>query len=137
MPAVYSPVTTGSPVLYVTQRYPDVNIEAIEVTGSIVAAWTMSIPLEEMDMDVSIQSGEINTILIEYSQELSDEMDLDVAIQAGVIEELLVDYDQELGDEMDFDVSIQSGELDNLLVTVDLNDEALEMTGTILTGTLS
>jgi hypothetical protein len=126
------------PAKLTSTPYPEIVIERMTVSVSIVKGQIYGWTPIELNYSVSIVSGELREILKSYDVP-AEKIDLAVSIVSGELREILKSYDV-AAEAIGMSVDIQSGELKVILIQyVNWNEreEQLAMSVSIVSGTLA
>jgi hypothetical protein len=118
-----------------TTLYPLQAQDAIELSVTLAAGALWPIPVDNMDLGAEFISGTLTEILLNAGP-YPDNMDLGVNIINGVLVTILLNAGP-YPDDMDLGVSFVDGLLEAKLVSIYAPDEALELSVTLASGSMT
>lgn len=133
---------TGVPVLiptvmHSTPPYPVEFTDSLAMGGSLRQVGLTRVTTDSLDSSMSVVSGEMNTLLIDYDDYDPEAFDTSAFVVGGSLDALLVTYDNYDPEAFDTSATTVSGVLSSVLIEVVIAPEAFDSNGTLLSGTLS
>ena len=105
------------------------------------AAQCLTPPLDNLDVNGSIQSGVVATLIHQYTNAVPENIDVNGSIQSGVVDTIIVQYTNwsTLAPEnIDVTGSIQAGQVDIIIITYTFWPmESIDVNGQILSGVVT
>lgn len=123
-----------------SKPYAYYHVDALSIDGSARKTYPWYTTLEEhaLDIDGSVQEGELDDVLIGYADGAPEALDIDGSVQEGELDDVLIGYSDAAPEALDVDGSVRSGEIDEVLVVYnDAAVEALDINATPRSGALT